>query len=489
VPPLRPLAWSPTLRAPFHRSLSLLDALASWQNKPSILDHLRRVARQLYALHLRSSLCGPGGTVSPFGHHTTPLSSLSRPARTAVAIFNRWIPDVRTAILSAFFASLLFCAASAPLATFAADRAAMAATELPTAAAESQTNGDVAGASDAGSDHSAEESTTGIDGVALTTMDDTVMENVDAAMGGDDAFMTTEDSDMDPEEAVKTLLNASFLQLMEFDTRPTFVVDVDEAQCGTALLPVYRNKALENDDILNSCVNGTYHEENSNISWAYTYQCFKNFVSYNSQADSSSDQYMFRGFFWTRYIAFDRWIVMSGTPLFHHSVKRKDSAPARSVAGSSTAKSDQTLPPSRRKRFREDNQRQSRRLKPRDNSEKGTVQRIYCDTPLKREGENAPPATVFDWTLRELDEYASQHLRYARETDWASTPLGPVSTWPPVLRTFSNLVMLNPDPAVMFWGDSTIMIYNERYRELIGPELHAKAMGTNVFVRPSWFSP
>ena len=360
----------------------------------------------------------------------------------------------------------------------------MAAIELPhdfasaAGAAESPANGDLAVASKAGGGGPAVLSTVGSDDVAPAVMDDTIMD-------GDDAFLMTEDADMESEDPVKALLHASFLEHMDFDTRPTFVVDIEQAQHHNTLTPVFRNKALENDEVLNSCVIGAYHEENSNISWAYTYQCFKQFVSYNSPTNNSSDQYMFRGFFWTRYIAFGRWIVTSGTPLFHHCTRRKEQACGKSATESTSPKSDQTPAPSGRKRSRQDDEEESRKMKPRENSEKGTAQRIYSDNPLKREGENAPPSTVADWTLRELDDYASQHLRYARETDWASTPLGPISTWPPVLRTFSNLVMLNPDPAVMFWGDSTIMIYNERYKELIGPELHAKAMGTNVFVRSS----
>jgi hypothetical protein len=341
--------------------------------------------------------------------------------------------------------------------------------------AASPTSGDTAVASKAGSNDSAVASSVGSDDATTlavmddTVMDDTVMESVDAVMNGD--------AGVEGEEAIKALLRASFLDHMDFDTRPTFVAEAEHVDDSNILKPVFRNKALESDKLLNSRVSGGYAEESSNISWTYTYHSFKDFVSLYTEMKDPSEQFMFQGFLWIRYLAFNRWIVVSGTPLFRPSTKPK-----------LTSKPGQTSLSGRKRPRESDGLGGQRKVLTTGKPAKvGTGLEIYDETALRNdlphEGKNAPLPTVFDWTLRPLDERASKHLRYARETDWANTPLGPISTWSPVLRTFSNLVMNNPDPAVMFWEANNIMIYNERYRELIGPEDHATCMGTNVFVR------
>lgn len=43
-----------------------------------------------------------------------------------------------------------------------------------------------------------------------------------------------------------------------------------------------------------------------------------------------------------------------------------------------------------------------------------------------------------------------------------------MSTWASQLRSFANLAMQDPRPAVIFYGPDLIMIYNEAYIELLG---------------------
>jgi hypothetical protein len=312
------------------------------------------------------------------------------------------------------------------------------------------------------------------------------------------AVAMDEDAVPDTEHAARNELEQiSLFDVLNFDPHPTFVADLKQVQSEPAIKPIFMNKSLKDNKNLKSNVNGIYVDDNSNISWAYRYFGFLQFVSNTSQPPTQSDLYMFQGFNWTRYIAFDRWIIITASPMFSNSGLEKAGTVGKSSAPPSAPGAAPMSPAPEpvqdpdpvdstgRKRHREDEEPPPARPKIRSakgiwteekTKEEATVRPIYPDGPL-------PP--LFDWTTRELDRNSSKHLKYARETDWANTPLGPISTWPAILRAFSNLVMISPDPAVLFWGESHVMIFNERYKELIGPEAYAMAMGTDVFVRCS----
>ena len=82
----------------------------------------------------------------------------------------------------------------------------------------------------------------------------------------------------------------------------------------------------------------------------------------------------------------------------------------------------------------------------------------------------------FDWTRIPITKDMPAHFRFAREVDWASTPLGPIEEWSDDLRSFSNLAMASPSAAVMYWGPEFIAIYNEPYMALAGTK-HPWYMG------------
>jgi signal transduction histidine kinase len=82
----------------------------------------------------------------------------------------------------------------------------------------------------------------------------------------------------------------------------------------------------------------------------------------------------------------------------------------------------------------------------------------------------------FDWTRLPVTPALPKHIQFARSIDWASTPLGPIETWPLALRTMCNLIMASPHPAAMYWGEDLIAIYNEPYILLAGQK-HPKLMG------------
>jgi PAS domain S-box-containing protein len=63
-----------------------------------------------------------------------------------------------------------------------------------------------------------------------------------------------------------------------------------------------------------------------------------------------------------------------------------------------------------------------------------------------------------------------------RSTDWASTPLGRVETWPQALRTAVRIVLTSRQPMFVWWGDQFVNLYNDAYCSILGGK-HPWALG------------
>jgi PAS domain S-box-containing protein len=64
-----------------------------------------------------------------------------------------------------------------------------------------------------------------------------------------------------------------------------------------------------------------------------------------------------------------------------------------------------------------------------------------------------------------------------RAFDWASTPLGPVETWPQSLRTAVSIMLASGFPMLVVWGREHIQLYNDAYRPVLGATKHPAALG------------
>ncbi len=67
--------------------------------------------------------------------------------------------------------------------------------------------------------------------------------------------------------------------------------------------------------------------------------------------------------------------------------------------------------------------------------------------------------------------------RLIREYDWSRTPLGPPKNWPQSLKTTVRLILTSRHPMFIWWGPELIQLYNDAYRETMGPERHPSALG------------
>ena len=68
-------------------------------------------------------------------------------------------------------------------------------------------------------------------------------------------------------------------------------------------------------------------------------------------------------------------------------------------------------------------------------------------------------------------------------TDWAATPLGPVSGWPPAMRAVVEMALASGFPVSTAWGADGIQVYNAAYNAIYGDK-HPAAFGRPV--RDSW---
>jgi hypothetical protein len=96
------------------------------------------------------------------------------------------------------------------------------------------------------------------------------------------------------------------------------------------------------------------------------------------------------------------------------------------------------------------------------------------DSPTGLVKDSHPPEKkarkVFDW-ISHPDVYTytlTPFQRFVLELDWTKSPLGLISTWPTQLKDMVLLVMADPTPAVVYWGDEATIVYNEPYTQLIG---------------------
>jgi signal transduction histidine kinase len=63
-----------------------------------------------------------------------------------------------------------------------------------------------------------------------------------------------------------------------------------------------------------------------------------------------------------------------------------------------------------------------------------------------------------------------------RGADWATSPLGPPSTWPQPLKTLLSIVMGSNQPMFVAWGEAGHLLYNDAYAEILA-EKHPAAVG------------
>jgi hypothetical protein len=229
-----------------------------------------------------------------------------------------------------------------------------------------------------------------------------------------------------------TLRDLGLLELVEHDPRASFILDA--ASPCNGIYPVYQNSALvgaKPGTLLDAILE---KENTTKISGddAGSFQQFKDWIF--QPYSTSYEPFTLCDYTWRRCLIASRWVVISGL-----------SINACTLDGETKTDGDILSKRKSKSKFR-----------------------------------------TFDWTNDLPPAKLSPHVVSARNIDWASTPLGPMSSWSPQLRSNASLIMQDPWPAVGFYGPELIMIYNEAYIELLG-DLHP-CMGhcARTVLAPIW---
>ncbi|HKW12355.1 MAG TPA: ATP-binding protein [Gemmatimonadaceae bacterium] len=70
-----------------------------------------------------------------------------------------------------------------------------------------------------------------------------------------------------------------------------------------------------------------------------------------------------------------------------------------------------------------------------------------------------------------------------RSFDWSRTPIGPIESWSPSLKTMVSIMLANRFPMLLWWGPDYIQLYNDAYRPVLGVK-HPSGLGQPV--RECW---
>ena len=79
--------------------------------------------------------------------------------------------------------------------------------------------------------------------------------------------------------------------------------------------------------------------------------------------------------------------------------------------------------------------------------------------------------------LEDIFPGQSEMARRMRGLDWSQTALGPVDRWPQSLRTSVSTCLDCAFPIVLWWGPELAILYNDEYKQILGPEKHPSALG------------
>lgn len=240
------------------------------------------------------------------------------------------------------------------------------------------------------------------------------------------------------------------------DARPTFIIEtfasVSEAFSRSQL--VFSNKALRNIPTLLSSVEKALDESSANADIDEEALKFLSWL----RSRLAHVTALFSGVLWSATSLHQRWIVVSGLP---------QSMPKYSARHEklSTHGRDEIEDP------------EALRC-----SMCSEIGRTLCDTAglLLRDGINSRDRSPRD-LAQAFGVKDSPHNLLVLGFDWATTPLGPIGSWPQVLRHLLPYMLNGLQPGIITWGPERTMIYNEAYVSLI-KGLHPVALGASAMI-------
>jgi hypothetical protein len=266
----------------------------------------------------------------------------------------------------------------------------------------------------------------------------------------------------------RNLAAVTLLEALDRDDRPSFAIEIPPYPTyDDPLELLYTNTALRAADKLLTRVTG--QDATSVFTESSAPQlAFRNWVyGHEDEGDLQrrGNAYTFEGHIWHA-ITVGGFKIVSGVPTLYLWV---DAAPG---GRSNRNPRDRKAPQNRHRADTPSSESVPPSIQLSDNS----VESIAASTVRP----TAVQSASFDYTLATLPPAikSNAHVDYFRSVNWADTPLGPLESWSPDLRCMANMILSNKYPAVLFWGEDVVMLYNEHYVQLLG-SLHP-CMGKSI---------
>lgn len=266
--------------------------------------------------------------------------------------------------------------------------------------------------------------------------------------------------------------NVGIVDLLESDPRPTFIVDSASAAGKSEhdSLVAYYNPALAACDDLVDLLQDSRAQHAA--LWEWITASFRAPTPTKARSSSSSESpatsFYYLSAQWSKCLVQQRWLVVGANEEPSsadrpHKVRLDSQKGSFGVSGSANRVASSASVPVQR----DDPNTQSPPV-PRDD----TAEAASLPSPQRMSVEP-------DWVLPEITHDQEPYLNVVASLDWASTPLGPTDSWPPLLKQMFNQILADSRPIVLYWGHQYVLIYNEAFSKLCGPQ-HPGIMGKTV---------
>lgn len=281
------------------------------------------------------------------------------------------------------------------------------------------------------------------------------------------AFEYDEKTARDDDAAFQELDSLSLKEILDQDSRPTLVLDLDPDYVfgdKRAIRPIFSNFALRQHHQLLDNVTGTPDEDGKSDDDAKSYLKFYDWATGVSRFNDAKEifpiTFQYRNLLWTASTIRQRWRIISGNALFQTSdIPRGDlmSAPlSKSKRGRNHSMLKNPAQAHPREVVVENVLKETPVLLPSETPSITLSKNTSKDTSGTSSSVTlaTPNNIVPDWTVSDpRGGILPDHIKFVRKMDWSNTPLGPMHKWSVQFRELVNLLMRNPHPAALFWGE------------------------------------
>ena len=213
------------------------------------------------------------------------------------------------------------------------------------------------------------------------------------------------------------LSDIGMIELLECDSRPTFILDLERAQhAGDELLHTVFSNASVNRLPRILCPADEERDIAADDDELEQYSDFKKWATSSPTSRHTADwftiPFQYHNISWTCSTLRKRWRIISGS-----AIGLKGTS-----AGSSTGRAAESQ-----------------------------KDRQGVGTPSKntQEEKGKPQTSLHPAWVDELP--SSEHIKFFKNTDWSATALGPLETWSSCLRQMTRLLMSDSRAAAVFW--------------------------------------